>query len=290
MISVRIRAQRYLDKHKPALADFGAGSFIDQGKFRIIGDLESAKEGKLLIETRGGQSPDCTKLAHDVWEDIYTNDREMRPVIAAYHGNTHFWVEVKDEKRRPIQIDATPWYCKLDPGHKKMREVSPTIFTGEDIGYTISGDNGLVLSVRPVKEKFLTTTMRGFWPRAVLLGDQLAKDLEAGYGLPDLRIILLFRRALGPMSPAQQSTMLRVYFDLIDNQCVGNLELPLLDSLIALDWIRLGALDSSENTMPVSSLSELEGIVKYLLNNEGVEELRKNLDRVLKLIQGSLRQ
>ncbi|MBI5227811.1 hypothetical protein HY988_04450 [Candidatus Micrarchaeota archaeon] len=289
MLSIRIRAQRYLDKHRPSLADFGAGVFIDQGKLTIAGDMQAAQEGLFLIKTSGGRFNDCTKVAHDIWADIFEHEPELRPIIAAYQQTAHFWVEVNDEKRRVIQIDGTPWYGRLDPGHKKMRTVDPASLNPSTTFYAIEERLGLVLSVRAVKNKFLTTTLRGSWPRAILFGEQLERNLEAGYGLPDMRIILLFRKALGPTSPIQQTTIVPVCFELINSGFIGDLELNNLDAFILADFIRLGISDFREVTH-FSSLSEIEVIVREHLGDIGIEELRLNLGRVLKLLKDSMVQ
>ncbi len=283
-LSFREHAQRYLEKHTVIAEHFGAGKLIDEGKMRIIGNMEYAREGLMLIRTLGGPFTDCAITSYRLWQDIQQNHPYMKPDIAAgSEGSIHFWVEIKDERGRTIQIDPTPWYCRLDPGHRKVRVVAPHTLVSNENFYAIEENRGLNVSTRKVGDEFITTTLRGCWPRAIQFGEQLERDPEAGYGVADLRLILMIRKSLGPLSSGKMAPV-PIQFDLIDNSCIQHLNLIDLDIFMRTGWVELGT-NFSNQTYVFSSLQEAEQLVKSLLGNEAIEELKKNLQRIMKLLK-----
>ena len=112
-------AKTYLEKHRAPEADFGLGPFLARGHpFELSVSERTFLDGSFSLVFSEGYL-DCRTIAEDVYDDIRKNNPELYPRITAYmHHGVHNWVEISDPLNGAVvQIDGTPWYGSLDPGH-----------------------------------------------------------------------------------------------------------------------------------------------------------------------------
>ncbi|MGV8085330.1 MAG: hypothetical protein ACP5N9_03715 [Candidatus Bilamarchaeum sp.] len=124
-------AQHYLDKHRVPDDQFGLGPLITSDKF----DLIALPTGGLFFKfTQGGVYHDCRSLSTRIYDDLIAAYPHLAPtMVRSESPDIHNWVEITDPKTAQIvQIDSTPWYNRLNPGH---------------IGGSVSSSNFEVLGV-----------------------------------------------------------------------------------------------------------------------------------------------
>ena len=117
--SAREVAQIYLEKYKTSESEFGLGPFLESGAYTLYANVEALKNGSMRLSIDGGNYCDCRTIALRMYNSIREEHAELQPQIAIFNKReTHNWVEIIDPKSKEIiQIDSTPWYATLNPGH-----------------------------------------------------------------------------------------------------------------------------------------------------------------------------
>ncbi len=165
---------RYLDKHRALAQEFGLGPHLDKHEIELYGSPRVGYEGSLLIQWNNEFSIDCSGRAKRLYLDILSNNPEYHPRLVYYdRGDRHVWVEITDpQTKKVVQIDPSPWYSKLNPGHRGREVENYDRATNETI---ISIELGVPFSVTPVGDRFISTYLFGFLPM-VMLPEEFVKS------------------------------------------------------------------------------------------------------------------
>ncbi|MFH0737590.1 MAG: hypothetical protein V1827_03465 [Candidatus Micrarchaeota archaeon] len=175
-------ARAYLEAHRVAEGDFGLGPFLQRGhRFELRTTADTRLTGSFEMRFHDGYL-DCRTISEGMYRDIKKNNPELRPRIADYHDHgAHNWVEITDPRSGAmVQIDATPWFNRLDPGH-----VGGEAYSEERISRMVfSEDRDLPFTIKTTHIGQVSVYLIGSMP-----GSCLKKSREGG--APEFRFILL---------------------------------------------------------------------------------------------------
>lgn len=178
------------DKYVQKVHDLGNGNFGLRDGF-LVPDLRITtpypRSGALLLRNdtfRDGW--DCGRLAFRIGEELKEKGFKVKYKFATGRGgSTQNYTEVLDpETKQWVQVDATPWYEQLNPGHKEA---------GEHLGKTkddyatiiLTNQSGIMLSVEKQADSlFIETYLLGGYES---LKDELAELTELINGCGPLR-------------------------------------------------------------------------------------------------------
>ncbi len=154
-------ANQYLQKHTVPEERFGLTYTIENSDWMLVGDpFMPGRSIQLTLQYSDGYY-DCLSLSERLCLDISSANPELRPRIATgFKNGIHSWVQIRDPKSHEVvQIDCTPWYACLNPGHQGVeREYPPS---SRSVPLTAPP-----FTVRKIdKGKFITVALSGSLPR-----------------------------------------------------------------------------------------------------------------------------
>jgi hypothetical protein len=211
-------AQSYLDKHKTPDHLVGLGPVLGNG-IGLYAAPSAMVDGSLIIEFDPTSYVDCRIIAQRLCADILSQNPELKPRVVMQDGRIQNWVEITDPQTGgTIQIDATPWYGRLNPGlvGKESNEV-PVIDHGE-----VKKGSGPILSVKRMDTGVITVTLVGFLPK-VGIGAKLqevrrrmenADAQEEPKPEYTFTLSAIFRRGF---MPAEPEFGVNLYIDVMDS-------------------------------------------------------------------------
>ncbi len=162
-------AADYLRKHTVPEERFGLAHTIGNSDWMLLVDCLVFNRMQLVL-AYSGEYNDCESISARLYQDMDSHHPGLMPrMTTGYENGMHNWVQIRDEESgRIVQIDCTPWYARLDPGHGGVERdylplppMVPLMFTP--------------FSVRKIGDgKFISVYLGGFLPRC--------KSDEAGPG------------------------------------------------------------------------------------------------------------
>ena len=113
-------ARVMLQKYAVTQEQFGLGPFLDHGKFTLLRPF--FPDDSIIIRTKGGKVWQCGSIALEIYKALKLADPEsrfkLRMMAFSQNRQTHIYPEITDPQTgRHIQIDGTPWFAVLNPGH-----------------------------------------------------------------------------------------------------------------------------------------------------------------------------
>jgi len=153
-------AAAYLDRHIVSPDQIGLGPYLESGEWNLYAVVP---DGSLVIPSNEGHQ-DCLSITRAVYADILVNNPELNPRIMISIPRIHYWVEITDPSTGElIQIDASPWYRALNPGHEGI--LCPATF---DPIYVLHFEKtvGVLFSVQDFGDQFFDSYLYGYMPKA----------------------------------------------------------------------------------------------------------------------------
>lgn len=287
-------AQRYLEAHLVPEEQFGLGYVLDLDQYFLFARPNVMLNGGLIIDGIQGYL-DCRTMAIKLHQDILLNNPELQPVVASYdHGETHNWVEIMDPKTGEIiQIDPTPWYARLNPGHVRDKtEANAIQMTFSQI--PLPKEGGLPFSVTGNSGKFFTTYFSAMIPNCSL-EEKIAELKMQRAGLPDSPEKLHYHFSLGVVKDSgfgtQREKVVLFYLDVKDViKLQQHITTSGLDDLINLGAIEIGieySLDGGPSTKLPADVTLLKEICSEA-HAEFFAEFEKALPKLLKLLKKTI--
>ncbi len=277
-------AEGYLRKHIVPEAEFGLAHTIETDDWMFLADPRVPDRRMQLTLAHTGSYNDCLSIAERLYLDISSRNPELGPAMAMSTGaDVHNWVQIRDpETREMAQIDATPWFARLNPGHDGAEwqyEPLPMLVQLMMIPF----------SVRKTRhDRFITVGLEGILPRC---RDAAEKDgPAAGEDGPLFSFIFQIRKDLGFGTKPEQA--MHVFIDVLDiDRLHGSLKSKgSMDDLIAARAIRAGfTAFSDEGTafLALSSMGAMHQAAGQTRDTELFAEFDRSVPTILKLLSGA---
>ena len=290
-------AQMYLDKHAVPEEKFGLGPYLETGTFGFMAASRVIKDGSMAIELLNDRYNDCRTIAERMQNDIAANNPELKPEICWYSDRgVHNWVEITDPQTgERVQIDATPWYNQLNPGH-----VGSTNLESNKVKVLkISNDGGTPFSVKTVGEKTISVYIYGSLPRISLtekiaLARKLIEDEKSGRvekgtpvdPRPEYRFVLA--AVLAPHFGDIPEDIISFYVNVPDSlklqQAIGTA--TSIDDLVTVGVIEIGITFPGINKdIKFSSLDAIRNGANEVGQGNLFAEIEGNLGRMMILLR-----
>jgi hypothetical protein len=187
-------ANHYLNKHRVPEDEFGLGPYLLTGEYELKVDIRTRIDGSIAIVFLDQPYHDCRKIANGMYANILTEHPELQPRLRMYtdHGR-HTWVEISDPNNGAIiQIDSTPWFFGLNPGHigidgkQDSGQTYVRITMDGALPFTTHTEDGITRSV------YLT----GMLPNMSIHENIARREKGINGPIPDYRFIIFATRAL----------------------------------------------------------------------------------------------
>lgn len=305
-------AQQILEQHLVRPEEIGLGRVIDVDEVVLWASGNTYHKGNFLLELTSDRYVDCLRIALKVYDFLKKYHSELNPAVAGTDSlGSQQWAEITDPKEGGvIQIDASPWYARLNPGHKKAWELRENV--RKQIPnlklLTVTRELGPMLSSSKIGDLFLDTGIHIFWPtRDVeahaypgIGGLDLEKERERLIGrvlmfsdellsYPEYRFILVGVLSPRPLIPERKT--LRIYFDVPNAELLqGEIEGASFEDLVSSRAINFGFLDSLLGTdIPTGPYEDISSLKKRVVkdNQDQIlfDGMIAELPRVMRLLR-----
>lgn len=209
------RFQDILNKYVGQINDLGNGNFGLREGFLIpflYITTPFPNSGELIIRnSKFGECWDCLRTAYRIGKELEAEGFDVKYRAKRTDESVQNYVEVKNpETGEWIQIDATPWYRRLNPGHKATIE-HPRLTQDDMEKVKISKWQGQMLSVEELADNlFVETYLSGGYKTQ---GDIISSDKSRE--LPDYSLRLWSRLCKSVVDKTMDRVDLSV--DIIDS-------------------------------------------------------------------------
>ena len=111
-------------------------------------------EGILAFNPEFIDASDCARVAYRLGQDLEEKGFEVKYFATqSEFGSIQNYIEVLDPITKSwVQLDVTPWYEKINPGHAATKEHKN--IQNEHLAYLNFSQNAVMLSVTRYKELF----------------------------------------------------------------------------------------------------------------------------------------
>jgi len=303
-------ANHYLEKHNTPDEKIGIGPLLESGIVVLSASPMAMLDGSIILEIRSGNYTDCRTVAQRLYLDILEHNPELKPRIVMQGGGVQNWVEISDPKTgETIQIDATPWYGRLNPGlvgkEDTMLQVADSL--------SISKKVLRIFSVRRTETEVITMGIMSFLPQ-VSIKQKLAeirklKDIETTGNIGiipydfnrnqnnvEYRFIFQIESRLLDWPPGKPAeNYIHVYVNVLDSDKLQWLlsEGNTLEELITAKAIEIGFtfLDDTDYNLDIpSSLSFMRELAEKQGKLNLFEEFERNISRIMLLLRQAKRK
>ena len=284
-------AEHYLQKHAVPEDQFGLGPFLDSGKYTLFAGPQAMLDGSMRLRADEGNILECRSISEAIYADILANNPELNPKIMWYTNNgTHNWVEITDPKTgQAIQIDATPWYAKLNPGHigteapkhkpVKMAYLAKNQFRPFSVKRLDGG-------------RFISTYICGFLPNCLyeLTGASAAQtggNIRLRASQPPKYTFVLQAVLEEGFSTGKPENFTHVYIDVLDS---ARLEAAIriaktIDELIAQGIVSIGFMFGYDTKISCTSVEFMRMLAEKGKDADLISEVERNLPRIMLLLK-----
>ncbi|MFA6214528.1 MAG: hypothetical protein WC717_04600, partial [Candidatus Micrarchaeia archaeon] len=157
-------AKTYLEKHLASPEIFGLGPYLErQGSdWMICHSSEDHNLDSLTIKLSSGAPIECFSIAKTLCNDIKITHPELKPkIMTCLDKGIHNWVEITcPQTGDQVQIDCTPWYACLNPGHENGEEIA-----GNARSISFNNISGPPFAIKRNGQGFITIYLTGFTPK-----------------------------------------------------------------------------------------------------------------------------
>lgn len=247
-------AKEYLRKYAVLARDAGIKNSLASGTCHVEAGLNTMNSGGLFLSTAEPLN-DCISSSHALLSLLVKEHPVIKPRMATHNG-LHYWVEISSGKRT-IQIDPSPWYRCLDPGHEPTGTYSINQIEFHNSHFLSRNSDGLVFAVRAHDAGFCTVGFKIYWPRSNEAFNIPFKNGPLSTE-PDYRAELLYVFSQGPFTKKHIfRTLFHVYMDLAD---ISRMKDVSLQEQIENNAIAVGRVEHCSNIPYYSrtSLHDLE--------------------------------
>ena len=283
-------AEYYLEKYKVKEENFGLGLVLDSEDYKVFAGPTVQLDGSIILGNNKTNYLDCKNICCDIYKDIITKNPELKPRIMYYNGGyMHYWIEISDPKTKArVQIDPTPWYSSLNPGHVG----NPT--DNNKIKYIVIGKKqGRPLSVRRINDKHITTVISAFLPKTVYKQESLRANennslIDGPYEKAEYRFIIWSFLSKALNSPEKN---LYMYINVLDTNAVQkNIErVEKIEQLFTMKGIEIGFTYKNKkgykNDTNFGSLNSMRDYADLEDKKELFYDIEKNIPRIIKLLK-----
>ena len=278
-------AEYYLKKHLLSEHKLGLGPYMEAGESRLFAGSDVSTTGSMIMDILSSIPWECRSITEDLYADILQNHPELKPKIMMLTGRGgHFWAEITDPKTgRQIQIDATPWYGCLNPGH-----VGEETDRYDRISFThIEYQGGPPFSYKKVDVGSISIYLVGFLPR-FLFANQMQNEAEL-QKIAEYRFV--FQIVLAETFQADPQRFVQIFLNIPSTE---SLQTALCGSISIEEMIRnrvvqIGNVKFFSETrfmdFPVKSFDQLKQRIRGLGNEDLILEFERNLPRVVRLLE-----
>lgn len=277
----RALIEYFLDKHSMPAEKFGLGPCLQISDFDLFAAQDDFK-GSLVLKRDPKVYNGCKSICRRLIKDIEKNNPELNPRLMMYSNRgIHYWVEVCDPRTKVwFQIDCTPWFSKIDPGHIGHETDDP--FDPEVL--ILTKMFARPFSVAKKDLYFIDTYLHGFMPKVFY--NVLAEKSEK---MPDYRFIMLVVKE--KFFQAEPQASLYFFLDIPDAK---KLETEInnaksIEELIDKQIVEIGfgkpVGRHFELMHEFPSLKSVQEYVKETENEELFPEIYKNLPTIFLLLK-----
>ena len=277
-------AKSYLKKHIVAEEKFGLGPFLESKEFEVLAAPAQAAGNIILKADKPLENSylACKTISKNLKHDIMLHNPDLNPGIFMYKDRGwHYWVEITDPKSgERIQIDPTPWFSCLNPGHKGQEADDE-----ESVDILIVTKNlGRPFSTKKYGDRFISLYFHGFFRR--LYENIIVKKFDPKWPTCRFRIFAALQKNFGARAEKLFGLALEIHdLDLLKTRIGAG---DTLDGLIINKAIKIAVTKPGKNDFIEEYYESLDQIEKRADRNENRElfkEIERNLPRVMILLR-----
>jgi len=283
-------ARSYLEKHAVPEEKFGLGPYLESGNYFTLYASDKYGSPNLVLNTWGGTVLECRSMAESLYIDILLSNPELNPrIMTSSLFGRHNWVEITDpETGGVVQVDPTPWYASLNPGHKGGKDTSEGRFTN----LTLCKDGGVPFSLKKSGSGFISTYLYAYLPRILPLAERMGQlekkmrgDLDEQEELPEYKFTIA---AVEETRFGSGGRMLAVAINVLDSLKLQKAinEAKCFDDLVAAGALNIGLyMGEAVPELICPSIDFLKNISEKAARKDLFAGIGRNLPRLMLLLR-----